>query len=303
MLDPLVIHSRSSYLAKLIVQICFAGILTACSTDPKESLYSPATGPGFHAEDEQMYFSSIEEMDRTWQAAMVKMPDGRGGVLSTDTASLDSGLVDPGQLHPVVVWMHGCNGFWSGTNFRMDWLARNGFVVVAPLSFARSFYPTSCNTGTFQSGLYRPTLKIRQYDADYAIRKVRSFPWADQNNIFLAGLSEGAAVTTTYTSFDLQLPPLKGRIAEAWGCHSGWPEFIGINAPEDEPVLTLLADRDPWYTEAYQQGDCGEFMTGNNSSLSFVADYEPVRNMHELWEQPQVQEIILNFLLDLLQRR
>ena len=208
----------------------------------------------------------------------------------------------PDRTYPVVIWMHGCNGFWDGTSFRLNWLAQNGFVVIAPLSLARSFYPASCNVESHESGLYRPTLKMRQYDAGYAIEKVRGFAWADTDNLIIAGLSEGAAVVTTYANKDNPEGYIKARIAESWGCHSGWSEFQGLNAPDSEAVLTLVADRDPWYRSPFQQGDCGEFMNLNNGSLSFVVDYEPLRNSHELWEDPAIQEIIRTFLLEQLER-
>jgi len=63
-----------------------------------------------------------------------------------------------------------------------------------------------------------------------------------------------------------------------------------------------VADRDPWYQSSFHQGDCGKFMNLNNGSLSFVVDYEPLRNRHELWEDPAIQEIIRTFLLDQLER-
>jgi len=151
--------------------------------------------------------------------------------------------------------------------FRMNWLARNGFAVIAPSSFARAFYPESCNLETRESGLYRPTLGLRQNDADYAIEQARIFPWV-----------------------------VKARVAESWTCHSGWDEFIGINAPENEPVLSLLADDDPWYTSEFHKGSCEEFMSVTNGSFSFVVDYPPLRHQHELMENSDVREIVLDLL-------
>lgn len=302
--------ARVSIALLLSISLCVA----ACSSNPDNAVLDPlgAAQPGSDLESGPQNSSDTNvntpitpeqphqdplELARTWRAAMVSVPDGLGGVVETTTSALESGAMQIEGLYPVVIWMHGCNGFWSGTSYRLNWLARNGFVAVAPLSLARSFYPRSCNLDTFESGLYRPTLTMRQYDAGYAIQQVRKFSWADQGNLFLAGLSEGGAVATTYASQTEPGANLKARIAEAWGCHAGWREYEGINASPDEAVLTLLADRDPWYTADFHQGDCGEFMSQENGSLSFVVDYAPTRYMHELWEQPEIQEIILDFLL------
>jgi hypothetical protein len=294
----------SSVIAPLLLAVGMA----ACSSNPDMGLIDPmgsVADPGDETgsmSTQAQFLNDPVEMARTWEAAMVSLPDGQGGVIEMDTGTLESGSVAVSGPYPVVIWMHGCNGFWSGTSFRLNWLARNGFAVIAPLSLARAHYPQSCNLDTFESGLYRPTLKMRQYDAQYAIEQVRKFAWADLDNLFLAGLSEGGAVATTYTNRANPSGYLKARVAESWGCHAGWPEFVGINAPANEAVLSLLADRDPWYTADFHQGDCGEFMSATNGSQSFLVDYAPARFLHELWEQPEIQEIILNFLLQQLVR-
>ncbi len=37
--------------------------------------------------------------------------------------------------------------------------------------------------------MYRGTLRMRQYDAGYAIEKAKALSWVDSNNVFLVGLS------------------------------------------------------------------------------------------------------------------
>ena len=266
--------------------------------DGQGAVEGPGDGNGQGEPTVPAVHASPRELERTWRAAMVRVPDGVGGVIETDVDALESGAVVPDRTYPVVIWMHGCLGFWGGTAFRLDWLARNGFVAIAPNSFARAFYPRSCDPETHTAGLYRPTLGMRQHDAGHAIGRVARFPWADRDNLFLAGLSEGAAVATTYVDREVPAGRLKARVAEAWGCHAGWEEFAGINAPATEPVLALVADRDPWYAADHHRGHCGAFMDGDNGSLSFVVDYEPTRHGHELLERPEIREIVLSFLLE-----
>lgn len=252
-------------------------------------------------EDERKFLDPAEAK-RAWDAALVRVPGAQGGVIETTVAALEDGSLVPDKAYPVVVWMHGCSGFWSGTYDRINWLAQNGFAVFAPRSPARAFYPASCDTDTFESGLYRPTLRIRHLDVDYALSQISQLDWANQDQLFLAGLSEGAATTTTYKDDSVEGGYLKARLAEAWTCHSGWREYVGIEAPKDQAILTLVADSDPWYTAPYHQGDCARFMEQDNGSQSIVIDYAPARHLHELWEQAEIRELMLNFLLEQINR-
>jgi hypothetical protein len=47
---------------------------------------------------------------------------------------------------------------------------------------------------THKAGMYRPTLIMRQNEAEYAIRKARKSTWVDSKNIFLMGHSEGGII-------------------------------------------------------------------------------------------------------------
>lgn len=131
---------------------------------------------------------------------------------------------------------------------------------------------------------------MRQHEAAHAIRMAHTLPWVDQNNIFLMGLSQGGITTATFSG-----EPVKARIIEGWGCHAVWPEYHGLNAPESEPVLSLVSDKDPWFRNPLHQGDCGEFML-NDKSESIVFKKGSLRFRHELLEYPKVQKIVSDFL-------
>ncbi len=210
------------------------------------------------------------------------------GVIKASMKNLKE--IPQGKKFPAVIYMHGCNGFWPGTDRRVDFLAKLRFVAIAPNSFARKKAPTSCNVLTHKAGMYRPTLMMRQKEAAYAIREARKLPWVDSNNIFLMGLSQGGITTATFSG-----EPVKARIIEGWGCHSGWPEYHGLNAPASEPVLSLLGDKDPWFQRPTLQGDCGEFML-NDASKSVVFRSGSLRFKHELLEYPEVQQVVKGFL-------
>ena len=96
-------------------------------------------------------WSDPAEMERAWQAALVRIPKSGGGYVSTTIAELQEGHISPEGVWPTVIYMHGCTGIWSGTKTRINLLARNGYAVVAPASFARLKYPQSCRPDN-QSG-------------------------------------------------------------------------------------------------------------------------------------------------------
>jgi len=228
-----------------------------------------------------------EELKRTWENAKVRIPLETGLVKAT---MKNLGNIPPGKKFPVVIYMHGCNGFWAGTDMGVDFLADLNFAVIATNSFARKKVPTSCEPLKHRAGLYRPTLIMRQYEAAYAIQEARKMTWVDDANIILMGLSQGGITAATFTG-----EPVKARIIEGWGCHAGWSEYHGLNAPESEPVLSLLGQKDPWFKHPDLQGDCGEFML-NDQSESVVFDSGSLRYRHELIEYDEVKQIVEAFL-------
>lgn len=118
-------------------------------------------------------WSDPAEMERTWLAARVRIPRPNGGYINTTMKELNSGSRTITGTWPTVIYLHGCTGVWSGTYARINFLARNGYAVIAPVSFARQKYPKSCDAERHQGGFYRSSLLMRQNDAGYAIARPR----------------------------------------------------------------------------------------------------------------------------------
>lgn len=262
------------------------------------------TGTGLHnstkaftpsSEMKRSDWSDPAEMERTWLAARVRIPRPNGGYINTTMKELNSGSRTITGTWPTVIYLHGCTGVWSGTYTRINFLARNGYAVIAPVSFARQKYPKSCDAERHQGGFYRSTLLMRQNDAGYAIAKAKTLPWVDRNNVFLMGLSQGGITTATFFSASLE-KSLRARIVEGWTCHAGWVEYKGINAPDNEPVLTLVGSKDPWFQNVWTKGDCTKFIEPSNGSRSVVYSTGYLSTRHELLESREVQETVLEFL-------
>ena len=262
------------------------------------------TGGGLHnstkaftpaSEMKRSDWSDPAEMERAWLAARVRIPRPRGGYINTTMKELDSRTGSIAGSWPTIVYLHGCTGLWSGTYTRINFLARNGYAVIAPVSFARRKYPKSCDPGKHQGGFYRSTLLMRQHDAGYAIAKAKDLPWVDGDNVFLMGLSQGGITAATFFSTSPE-KSLRARIVEGWTCHAGWAEYSGINAPDSEPVLTLVGSKDPWFQDPWTKGDCTRFIDPSNGSRSVAYSSGYLSARHELLESGEVQETVLQFL-------
>ena len=238
-------------------------------------------------------WSDPNELKRAWQAAIVRIPKGNGKFDSLIMEDLTKKTYDK-KKYPTIIYMHGCAGVWKGTYRRANFFAKSGFAVIAPISFARTKYPQSCDIKKHKGGLYRHTLKMRQNDAGYAIEKAKQLSWVDPDNVFLMGLSQGGVTTATFYSKNSSMS-VKARVIEGWTCHAGWHEYKGINAPQNEPVLSVVGYNDPWFQNSWSRGDCGSFMK-NDMSQSVVFKDGRLSTRHELLEDKEVQNIVLKFL-------
>lgn len=269
--------------------ILCAGGVSASGLNNSTRTFTPASE--MRSED----WNDPVEMERVWQAALVRIPNPGHGHIETTVADLHTLQLDPGEKFPAVVFLHGCSGVGEGIDTRINFLAANGYLVVAPPSMARKKYPQSCDPENLRGGLYRDTLKMRQYDAGYAIEKTKALAWVDPGRVYLVGLSEGGIAAATFQSHSGKAS-VRARVVEGWTCHAGWDEYRGINAPADEPVLTLLASEDPWFQNPTTRGECTGFLDPGNGSKSVVYTEADLKQRHGLLEDERARAEVLDFL-------
>ncbi|MGI9227966.1 MAG: dienelactone hydrolase family protein, partial [Gammaproteobacteria bacterium] len=209
------------------------------------------------------------EIERAWKAALVRIPNAEDKYIATTIDGLSDKKIKMIQGYPTVIYLHGCSGVTEGTYARINFLATNGYAVIAPISLARKKYPKSCDPAQKVAGLYRGTLKMRQHDAGYAIAKAKTLSWVDPNNVFLMGFSQGGITTATFRSKS-KLASVNARVIEGWTCNAGWHEYKGIKAPKSEPVLSLVGANDPWFQSSWTRGDCSSSLNKRNGSKSIV---------------------------------
>ncbi len=69
---------------------------------------------------------------------------------------------------PLIIYLHGCYGREPNDFPTFQFLARNGYAVLAPDSYAREYRPVSCDPESCRGGLFRAALSFRLAEAKYA---------------------------------------------------------------------------------------------------------------------------------------
>lgn len=234
-----------------------------------------------------------EELARTLHEAVISIPDlylksdefpaqAVFGNVKEDLAKSLNGV-----KMPLIIYMHGCSGLGFSSYDDIGFLIQNKYAVLAPDSFARNYKPRSCNPSTYTGGLHREVLSYRLAEAKYAHEVAKTLPWVNQRNIFMMGFSEGGITTARYGHGGLA-----GRIILGWTCNAGWFEYDGLAGPKDEPILAVVASRDPWFTESWNSGNCGEYMSSRSNSESVVID----ASIHHVHGLKDIQKKIIQFL-------
>lgn len=213
---------------------------------------------------------AINDLERTWVHALVAMPAAKTG--ETHYFRMDTGkgrkTLDRyrGEKAPVVVYLHGCTGFSKRDRKFIRRIAERGFIVVAPDSMARTYRPRQCDPDSKRGGLNPWVFDFRQAEINYAVDQLWEKPWADWDNLFLMGVSEGGAATALYRG-DF----FRARVITQWTCQ-GAPLIRGLEAQSEEPILAIVQQNDPWYDNDHtdQGGDCGAYFGNRPGSKSII---------------------------------
>ena len=223
---------------------------------------------------------SPEELNKVWLNSYIsfKTQDVKVKILMKEFVKSNFSLDNKKNI---VIFAHGCSGTVSITHNRIDFLVDNGYVVIAPQSFARKKYARSCDPMIHRGGMYREILSMRHEDIRHVVRNVRRFDWVNTGQVVLMGHSEGGIIAATYVS-NSKDDYVDMRIIEGWTCRSqgpyGWFEYHGLKSKKETPVLALVSKLDPWFQKEWSKGDCGKFLK-NNKSKSYVFDSDYISQL------------------------
>ena len=166
-----------------------------------------------------------KDVEKSWEDAVVYVP-GKTFTTSVSQISFDKPM-------PVVIYLHGC----AGINRQHDasWaslLTGLGFIVVMPDSMARPGRIPNCDPKVKGGNSFPNAFKYRQQEIAYALEQAQKASWANKNNIFLMGFSEGGigVAQSPHNGF-------AGRVIMGWTCtNKNNPDFDGIFSSKNSPV-------------------------------------------------------------------
>ena len=242
-------------------------------------------------------WTSPEELNRVWLNSYIsfKTQDVKVKILMKEFVK-SYFYID--NKKNIVIFAHGCSGTVSITHNRIDFLVDNGYVVIAPQSFARKKYARSCDPMIHRGGMYREILSMRHEDIRHVVKNVRRFDLVNTGQVILMGHSEGGIIAATYVS-NSKDDYVDMRIIEGWTCRSqgpyGWFEYHGLKSKKETPVLALVSKLDPWFQKEWSKGDCGKFLK-NNKSKSYVFDSDYIKRSHQPLNFKEVQNITNKFM-------
>jgi dienelactone hydrolase len=239
---------------KTILRLVSIALTFACSADaPMAFAQHAADGnPALHrrrrARDAVAVLTAENQgasVAMSWEKAEVFVP----GSFFTTTPN----NVKVNKPLPVVIYLHGCTGInpdhdtlWG------DFIKGLGYIAVLPDSMARPGRIPNCDPKKMRGGAFPQAHAMRMEEIRYALEQVQKSDWADTNNVFLMGDSEGGQAAARDTLGDF-----RGIIISGWTCtNSARPDFDGIFAPLETPILTLEWDHDAWREGTPQQGSC-----------------------------------------------
>ena len=190
---------------------------------------------------------------------------------------------------PVVIFMHGCTGILNEERAWSNFISKIGFIVILPDSLARPGRLSNCNPTTHKSTLAFPNAdKFRQEEISFALSKINASSWADTENIFLMGFSEGGRASALSTHAGL-----KGKIISGWTCTHIFGDWHGIGGSKDVPILAIAYLNDPWRGGAINQARCVDQSEG---FINFTqVDLEGVG--HSTFSNFKAKESVKAFLL------
>ena len=216
--------------------------------------------------------SSEADIATTWTQSRVYLPGVSSYMRPADVPIAQ-------QKFPTVVYLHGCTGLMPGDMRWARTLTSAGYIVIAPDSFARSHRWSNCDPKTYLGGRFPAAAMMRQEEIEYALKMLHAEPWADTQNLFLMGHSEGGAAVARWPEGGF-----KAQIISGNRCRDG------LAAPAKSPVLVIAFVHDPW--DGNYRRTCAMRFGGRESASELLLP----GSGHDTSQSQEAQRAVLDFL-------
>jgi len=178
---------------------------------------------------------SVEDYDvsKSWENAVAYVP------YNFFPKKIDSVQVE--KPLPVVILLHGCGGIGEHEKRWAQNLTYEGFIVVLPDSFSIPNRQSNCIPATNTRNIGQvPVHDLRPAEAEFAMRKISDQVWADKQNIFLMGHSEGGmgAFLTKEIGF-------KGVVISGFPCE----KRRKVGSSDTTPFIAINWEIDPYFSK------------------------------------------------------
>ena len=221
----------------------------------------------------------------SWQHAEIwaKAPDGAFFASHMDDTRLHERLRKAGKKYPTVLFFHDCgaNRKAAGWHFARV-LARAGFAVILPDSFARKDRPVTCEHWQLTPLTDVPRDKVHAMRLDeirLAQENVRELSWVDTNNLFLMGHGEGGDAVAAFPGAGHKARVISGALCEK-----------GIKGSMQTAMLSI-ASKDDRLFEGAPPDSCAKKAQGRPFLTLLYPGYQ-----HDTSSIPEAREAVIDFL-------
>lgn len=225
-------------------------------------------------------------LQQTWDKAEIWVKPEGGGLINShmDDQRLHQRLIRSGKKLPTVIFFHDCgkNRKLAGWHYAR-FMARAGFVVILPDSFARPDRPETCSHWQFLPLADAPLEKVhalRKAEIAHALATARQLSWVDTRNLFVMGQGEGADALAAYDGKGYKARVISGALCR-WG----------VNGRLDIPIM-FVASRDDRLFAGAEADSCASKAGIRPVLNKLIAGYQ-----HDTSSLPEARDAVIKFLI------
>ncbi len=196
----------------------------------------------------QKTLQKYDTITDTFKYAFVGIPKSLGNLKEDFYGTYDEFLKKHPKVKiknklPIVLYMHGSSGLYTGDVYRKYIVEKVGAIFFAPNSFKIQNRPTY--KSPVKEKVYKKVHKIRLAEISYNIIQLKKLKYIDFNNMFLMGNSEGGLAAAIYKSKEF-----RGRIITAFSCESSYfYTNFKLGSKKDEPFLNIIGTHDQFFSK------------------------------------------------------